>query len=672
MHGLNESRRPTSTAGHRRGWLLCSAVFMLIMVLLLSASPLVAQEEDPGISDNCLMCHDGAVRQDEGPVMEAHRGSVHEGLECVDCHASIEELPHDEDLPPVQCGDCHDDASDEYKRHGRLSFPGGEDIPDCAACHGAHDILSSTDKASRVNPVNLPATCGVCHEDIDLTQKHEILFGKAVDLYKSSVHGTASLGGVYLAATCNDCHSTGGTAHKIYSPDHPESSINHFNIPSTCGKCHHNVELDFWEGIHGKLVKRGETDAPVCTDCHGEHGIVSPDNPESRVSPTRVAEATCAPCHESARLNEKYGTPVGRIQSWVDSYHGLKSRAGDLTVANCASCHGAHRILPHTDPTSSIYPGNLKETCGQCHAGMTAEMAAATQIHGQPGVSQTEMANIVKSIYIVIIVIVIGVMILHWLIDLLKQIRAVNKLPQIRRMTANEVWQHTFLMVTFIVLVISGFSLRFYEAWWSQWLFGWEGGAELRGVIHRVAAVIFMLTTLWHVVYLAGKRGRQFVADMLPGKHDVTQFIEMILYNMGLRKEHPRFRRFSYVEKAEYWALVWGTIVMALTGIALWYDNLVVAFLPKGALDVILVVHYYEAWLATLAILVWHMYSTVFNPKVYPMNPSWYTGQMPIDMLKSEHPEDPAILELEGRLPRQDTVKPAAPNQTDKQSNDTK
>lgn len=641
--------------GQLRSWSVRTAAFLVLLLVMSPIEALLAQEDDPSNSENCLMCHDGAVFKDEAPLMQALSGSTHSGLDCVDCHSGIRELPHDEKLPTVSCGDCHDDAASEYHRHGRLTFPGGEDIPGCADCHGRHDILPSLDRQSRTNPINVPNTCGTCHEDIDLTQKHEILYGKAVEIYRSSVHGTASLGGVYLAATCNDCHSTGGTAHRIYSPEHPESSINHFNIPSTCGKCHRNVELDFWEGVHGKLVKRGQTDAPVCTGCHGEHGIISSDNPASRVSPARVAEATCAPCHESARLNEKYGTPGGRVQSWVDSYHGLKSRAGDLTVANCASCHGAHRILPHTDSTSSIYPANLQATCGQCHPGIT-EQKAATQIHGQPGVYQTPLANIIRDIYIAIIVLVIGTMILHWLIDLLKQIRAVNKLPQVRRMTINEVWQHTFLMVTFIVLVISGFSLRFYDAWWSLWLFGWEGGSDLRGIIHRVAAVLFLLTTVWHVLYLTGRRGRQFVRDMWPTKEDIRQFVHMILYNLGIRKDHPHFGRFSYVEKAEYWALVWGTIVMAITGFVLWYDHLVVKFLPKGTLDVALVIHYYEAWLATLAILVWHMYSTVFNPKVYPMNPSWYTGTMPIDMLASEHPNDPTLLAATGKHPTESSI----------------
>jgi len=593
-------------------------------------------------SSDCLECHD----QTTGEKAEAYDGalamSIHAGLECTDCHSSIEELPHDEKVKTVNCGDCHDHAAEIYTQHGRMSLEKGHDIPQCVDCHGKHDILPASDKQSRVNPLNLPETCGRCHADINLTKRHEILYGKAVEVYKSSVHGKAALGGVYVAATCNDCHSTGGTAHRILGPGSNESSINHFNIPKTCGKCHQNVENDYWEGIHGKLVERGETDSPVCTDCHGEHGIISPSDPRSRVSPSRVAEATCSPCHESARLNEKYGIPSGRLQTYVDSYHGLKSKAGDLTVANCASCHGAHRILPHTDSTSSIFPANLQETCGHCHPGISSEMAR-TPIHGTPGISQTPVANIVKTFYLIMITIIIGLMVIHWLLDLRKKIKKVTENNQVRRMTIGEVWQHTFLMVSFIVLVISGFALRFYDSWWVNLLFGWEGGFPLRGVIHRVAAVIFVLTSVWHVVYLFSARGKQFLRDMMPSFRDFRGFIRTNSYNIGVSKKKPKFGRFSYVEKAEYWALVWGTAVMIISGFFLWFDNFAVEWFPKGFLDVVLVVHYYEAWLAFLAILIWHMYSTIFNPDVYPMNPSWFTGKMPREMYEHEHPEDPVL-----------------------------
>jgi len=182
--------------------------------------------------------------------------------------------------------------------------------------------------------------------------------------------------------------------------------------------------------------------------------------------------------------------------------------------------------------------------------------------------------------------------------------------------------------------------LRFSESWLTRLFFGWEGGFELRGIVHRVAAVLFMLTVIWHLVFLfATHRGRVFVRDIFPAGRDFAQFLRRILYNLGIRRKAPRFNRFSYVEKAEYWALIWGSAIMVVTGLLLWFDNWFIQFLPKGVLDVSLVIHYYEAWLATLAIVVWHLYSTVFSPHVYPMNPSWLNGMMPESMYRHEHPD---------------------------------
>ncbi len=592
--------------------------------------------EDLPTSTDCLDCHEQTQGEIKPEYDAALAASSHEGMECIDCHLDIEELPHPEQLAPVDCGTCHDEEASTYKWHGRMQVPDGEDIPTCADCHGKHDILPSSDKNSRVHPLHLPETCGKCHEDLDLTKKHEIYVQKPIEIYESSVHGKASLGGIYVAATCNDCHSTGGSAHSILPPGSPDSPINHFNIPHTCGKCHRSIERDYWEGIHGKLTARGETDSPVCTHCHGEHGIIPTTDPRSPVNPIHIAEATCSPCHESAYLNQKYGAPTGRLKSFIDSYHGLKSKAGDITVANCASCHGAHRILPASDSTSSINPANLQQTCGRCHPGISKEMAL-TDIHTPPGVAHTPVAVIFQKIYLVAIFVIIGLMVIHWLIDLRRKILNVMRLEQVRRMNFNEVWQHTFLMVTFTVLAITGFSLRYSEAWWVKLLFGWEGGFPLRGIIHRVAAVLFVFTSFWHLFYLKTERGRRFLTDMWPGKKDFTQFFQMIRYNLDKTDVKPKFGRFSYVEKAEYWALVWGTVVMVITGFFLWFDNLASQWFPKGFLDVMLVIHHYEAWLAVLSVAVWHLYSTVFNPDVYPMNPAWMNGKMPKAWYQHEH-----------------------------------
>jgi formate dehydrogenase gamma subunit len=616
----------------------------IIAFMTFNLNVAAAQEE-------CLDCHGDdelTAVNDKGEEyslyvdFETYKKSVHGDMDCYSCHSGITDLPHDENLPKVDCGTCHETEAEEYEWHGHLRTEDCVDAPCCADCHGKHNILHSDNKGSMTNPINLPETCGHCHENIDLVEKYDILMKHPVEMFENSIHGQASLGGIYFAATCNDCHSTGGTAHKILSPGFAQSTINHFNIPETCGKCHKNIEKDYWEGIHGKLVRRGVTDSPVCTSCHGEHGILSPDDPRSAVSPTRLAEATCSPCHESARLNEKYGVSTGRLRTWVDSYHGLKSKAGDITVANCASCHGAHRILPSSDPTSSVYKDNLQSTCGNCHPGIS-EAVAKTPIHGDPGLGGTPIAGIIKNIYIFIIFVIIGAMVLHWLIDLRKELKSVTEKNQIRRMNLNEVWQHAFLTTTFIVLVITGFSLRFSDAWWVKFLFAHEGGFPLRGIIHRVAAVLFIITALWHLFYLNSRRGRQFLKDMLPAKTDFIHLKELVTYNIGIGKTKPRFGRFSYVEKAEYWALVWGAIVMVVTGLFLWFDNYAVKILPKGVLDVMLVIHYYEAWLATLAVLIWHFYAVIFNPAAYPMNPSWLTGKMPVDLYRHEHPADISV-----------------------------
>ena len=620
-------------------------VCIVAVSLVASAQTVAADEEEYEAIDSsaCSTCHEASLQGSAFESDLAH--SVHDGVECLDCHVDRDTVPHrpiaDKDFQVgcKGCRSCHEDAAEQYQAHGRSRIGQCTDMPHCSDCHGSHDILPSSVKRSSTHPTNLPATCGRCHEDLDLTTKYDILIDHPIQIYARSVHGKASKGGIYVAATCNDCHSAGGTAHKILSPGSPESSINHFNIPATCGKCHKGVENDYRDGIHGQLAARGETDAPVCTDCHGEHGILSPDDPLSPVSRSKVAEMTCSPCHESAVLNEKYGLQTKRLTTFIDSYHGLKSKAGDTHVANCASCHGVHRILPSSDPTSTVYPANLQQTCGECHPNISVKMAS-NPIHGISGQGlRTPVAELVEKIYIVAIVVIIGLMVLHWLIDLWRHLKKVlDSRPQVRRMRTDEVLQHALLALSFISLVISGFALRYDQGFVAKFFFGWEGGFEVRGTLHRIWAVVFMGTVVWHVIFLTTGRGRRFVRDMFPVRKDFWFFAQRILYNLGLRSQTPQFGRFSYIEKAEYWALVWGTGVMMATGLMLWFDNWFIQFLPKGVLDVALVIHFWEAWLASLAIVVWHFYSTIFNPHVYPMNPSWITGTMPEEMYRHEHP----------------------------------
>jgi cytochrome b subunit of formate dehydrogenase len=624
-----------------KGFILLLVLFVGVVFFSFALSQEVQEEYETIESDACIECHERS--EHDTVISDDISHSTHDGLECLDCHGDKGTMPHKKDLSfQVDwegCISCHEDAGEEYTIHGRVAHADDEEIPTCSDCHGGHDILPSTAKLSRTNPINLPETCGSCHTDLDLIERHQIRTDHPPDIYESSIHGRAVKGGLLTAATCNDCHSGEGTAHRIYSQGHPNSSINHFNIPDTCGQCHEQSTKDYWAGIHGQLIKRGDANSPVCTNCHGEHGIIAHDDPRSPVSRARLAESTCTPCHQSITLTERYGISTGRRPSFIDNYHGLKTKAGDLEVANCASCHGVHLILPSSNPASRVNADNLRNTCGECHPGITSELAA-TPIHGfVEGGEESKVAGIVRIVYILAIIVIIGLMALHWIIDLWRQIVNVMRKPQVRRMWADEVWQHTLLMVSFIVLVITGFSLRYGDSWYATLLFGWDYGFTVRGIIHRVAAVVMVVSTLWHLLYLFSRRGRRFLKDMMPNFDDFRQFVQRILYNLGLSKKEPRFKRFSYVEKAEYWALVWGNAVMIITGFLLWFDNFFVSFLPKEFLEVALVIHFYEAILATLAIVIWHLYSTVFNPHVYPMNPSWLTGKMPRDMFEHEHPD---------------------------------
>ena len=113
-------------------------------------------------------------------------------------------------------------------------------------------------------------------------------------------------------------------------------------------------------------------------------------------------------------------------------------------------------------------------------------------------------------------------------------------------------------------------------------------------------------------------------------------------YNLGISSVKPRFGRFSYIEKSEYWALVWGTMIMATTGVIMWFDNTFIGIFTKLGYDISRTIHFYEAWLATLAIIVWHLYYVIFNPDTYPINLAFFKGTITEAEMEEEHP-----LELE-------------------------
>jgi formate dehydrogenase gamma subunit len=214
------------------------------------------------------------------------------------------------------------------------------------------------------------------------------------------------------------------------------------------------------------------------------------------------------------------------------------------------------------------------------------------------------------------------------------------------RMLPFERVQHLLLASSFIVLAWTGLALKYPDAFWARpLLFGEAIG--LRRNIHRVAAVVMTIVSFMHLFSLIfSKRLREHWLHMLPKASDVSDAMLNTAYNLGFTDKRPKLASHSYIEKAEYWAVVWGTVVMVITGLLLWFNNWSLAFLPKWVLDIATAVHWYEAVLASLAILVWHFYSVIFDPDVYPMDTAWLTGQSP----RQRDTENPATEQQEAEI----------------------
>ena len=466
--------------------------------------------------------------------------------------------------------------------------------------------------------------------------------------YQESVHGLATENGSKKAAVCTDCHG----AHEILPANDAKSPIYKFNVPSTCGKCHAAVDATFMQSIHGQGISKGNGLSPVCTDCHGIHTIKSHANANSPAAEQNVSRDICARCHEGVRLSQEFGVPGNRVTSYFDSYHGLAARGGSMLAANCSSCHGVHNILPSSDPNSTINKANLDATCGKCHKGVTQRFTL-TRVHFEDGGYANDIGPVVvrwvRWIYILLIIAVIGAMFMHnaiiWRSKAVARRRMMN--PSMTRMTTSQRWQHLILLTSFIVLVITGFALKFPNSWFAELL----GMSErLRSVTHRVAGVILIAAGVYHVFYLmATREGRKLVWDFAPRPKDAFDAFGTMRYYLGLSRVKPRFGRFNYAEKAEYWALVWGTALMSVTGVMLWAKVWVGNILARWWVDVATAVHFYEAILATLAIVVWHFYQVFFDPDVYPMNWAWWDGKMPVEQYKHEHGLDTEGLEAAER-----------------------
>src|SRR5271165_3759000 len=595
----------------------------------------------------CSTCH-----ADESKAFPASAHSILGDSACASCHGSVHELSTAEKLMPGKCEECHAEevTSLASSIHGQAAKSGDPDAPKCVSCHGSiHAAKGSGEPDSTIARKNMADTCAKCHSDAGFLSRHKIPVAHPVDSYRQSVHARAVALGKD-AATCSSCHGS----HDIYPATDTRSKVNHWKVPETCAQCHKEIARQFNESVHGQAVKAGVRDAPVCVDCHGEHLIMDPSNPASPLSAGNISAETCGRCHGDPRLALRYNLPADRLPSYAGSYHGLALEGGKLTAANCASCHGVHDILPSSDPRSTVNAANLPKTCGQCHKGVGESKFTIGPVHVQTNAGPNHpVVKWIRWTYWVLIPFTLGFMLLHNLLDLLAKLirrRPRQETSEIAvRMNLGFRIAHWGVMASFPTLVGTGFALKYPESWWARPLMMWESNAGLRGGLHRTAAIVLIAATLYHFIHLAlKKRDRGFLTAMIPTIKDATDILEVFRYNLGLTKEQPTFAKFNYAEKMEYWAFLWGTGVMGLTGFLLWFNNFTLQHFPKWVADAATAVHWYEALLATFSILIWHFYLVIFDPAVYPMDTAWLDGKIPADHYRHTRPAYYRTLVREG------------------------
>lgn len=479
---------------------------------------------------------------------------------------------------------------------------------DCVDCHKDIKALPHPDKLQKVD-------CSACHE-------------KAGKTYLDSVHGLSFKKGTDTkAAVCTDCHG----AHDINKSSTLSSKLYWTNIPRTCGHCHQKEYLEYAQGTHGQAAAAGNRDAPVCTDCHGEHNNEAVKRASSRVFSANIPQ-TCGQCHSAQRINTKYSLSTNVFESYMQSYHGLAVMQGSLTAANCASCHGAHEILPSSDARSMINPKNLEKTCGQCHPGIGSRVSQG-MVHGGSRIGNNPADDFVQKFYIFLIFFVSGILLLHNVLDFAKKAMAHYRYSLEHgtpggMMGISERIQHFILAGTFILLAYTGFSLKFPQTWWSFMFFGHTDWLRWG---HRGTGLAFAALALYHVYYLIfTKKGRWQLAALSFKKRDFAQFFQAFQYYLGGRKTKPRLGVYNYIQKLEYWALLWGSLVMVATGALMFSEVWFLRLFPKWLYDVVRTVHAYEAILACVTIVIWHGYFVIFDPDVYPGNFSWLHGRHPV------------------------------------------
>lgn len=640
-----------------------------LIFLALSGAPLRAQAPQ-----QCGRCHssrefllqvarEGRVGDDLVVTRANLTGGPHANAACASCHRGVQSYPHEPlSARTVECRRCHAAVDSAWRRGVHRPATPDSAAASCVDCHGGHEVARSGFLPTAEGRALMRAACLRCHELAVRTA--------GLDVHADSI-------------ACTQCH---GDHDMRPVPDHATRFID-VALARACSQCHRDVAATYWRDSHGAAASRqaagevpiGPEPAATCVSCHGEHGIRRAADPAWRFA---VADA-CMRCHED------YGN------TFRDSYHGQASRVGSLEAAECADCHTAHSVLPRTDSSSSVSPANRLATCRNCHTGASANFAGY-----QPHADPTDRAGnpLLFYVWAFMTTVLFGTMVVWGTHTLLWYRRSWQdrkaRLAAAPRRSARPrvpmdaalrghgpfVWRfgavfriiHALIVATFFVLVITGLPLRFSCAAWAPGLARLLGGVETAGLIHRIAGgFVFGYFALYAAhVTLRLVRARDLRAaftgpdSILLSMRDARDIVAMVKW--FLRKgPRPRFGRYSYMEKFDYFAELWGVGVIGFTGLMLWMPKLFAHIFPGILFNVAIIVHSYEAMIATAFIFMIHFFNVHLRPDKWPLDAVMLHGRATMHYMEEEHPELAERLkpQIEGMPPsaRAVTDAPAPP-----------
>jgi len=643
---------------------------------------------------DCLRCHrdETITASSDGRSLYVDQGefgrSIHgrELVSCAQCHRGVEpsqERSCSTITGPAECALCHEPEVGDYGRgrHGRLHMTGDPNAPYCTDCHGRHNIMEHqvAEDASgmlqtlvRESPTfsrNVPTLCARCHREG--AQAAIRYFGteeKIVEHYTMSIHGKGLIeSGLTVTATCTDCHS----AHKELPRDDPESTVNPENIAATCGRCHDGIYERYQRSVHSREGNpgyeerrmRGMPKLPHCNDCHSAHTVVRTDVPAFKLG----IMTQCGQCHEEV------------TETYFQTYHGQASALGDTTRAKCYDCHGAHDILPPDDSRSRLSRENIVATCAECHPGSHRRFAGylTHATHHDPD----KYPVLFYAFWGMTTLLVgtfgfFGLHTLAWLPrswKLRKELQAGHSpedptAKQYVRFSPLQRSLHLTVILSFFGLALTGMMLKFSYTAWAQKLFVLLGGMDGAGWIHRICAVAtfgYFIVHLWNMSRRFLRSKQKFVTfffgpdTILPRPQDLRELIDTLKWFAGWGPR-PRYGRWTYWEKFDYFAVFWGVAIIGSTGLCLWFPELFTRFLPGWSINVAKIIHSDEALLATGFIFTVHFFNTHFRPEKFPMDPVIFTGRMSLAELRHDKPRLYERLVASGELEKH-LDEPASP-----------